>query len=61
MECVDTCDVHNIITANVTTEKIQQANEQRLKREERARKKKEEEKLVVEAAKQINNETPPQA
>jgi Na+-translocating ferredoxin:NAD+ oxidoreductase subunit B len=61
MECVDTCDVHNIITANVTPEKIQQANEQRLKREERARKKKEEEKLVVEAAKQINNETPPQA
>jgi Na+-translocating ferredoxin:NAD+ oxidoreductase subunit B len=61
MECVDTCDVHNIITANVTPEKIQQANEQRLKREERARKKKEEEKLVVEAAKHINNETPPQA
>jgi len=61
MECVDTCDVHNIITANVTPEKIQAANEQRLKREERARKKKEEEKLAVEAAKQTSNETPPQA
>jgi electron transport complex protein RnfB len=47
MECVDTCDVHNIITANVTPEKIQSANEQRLKREERARKKKEEEKLAT--------------
>jgi len=61
MECVDTCDVHNIITANVTPEKIQAANEQRLKREERARKKKEEEKLAAEAAKQISHETPPQA
>jgi Na+-translocating ferredoxin:NAD+ oxidoreductase subunit B len=61
MECVETCDVHNIITANVTPEKIQAANEQRLKREERARKKKEEEKLAVEAAKQNSNETPPQA
>jgi len=60
MECVDTCDVHNIITSNVTPEKIQAANEQRLKREERARKKKEEEKLAVEAAKQTH-ETPPQA
>lgn len=61
MECVETCDVHNIITANVTPEKIQAANEQRLKREERTRKKKEEEKLAAEAAKQISNETPPQA
>lgn len=61
MECVDTCDVHNIVTANVTPEKIQAANEQRLKREERARKKKEEEKLAAEAAKQISHETPPQA
>ncbi len=61
MECVETCDVHNIITANVTPEKIQAANEQRLKREERARKKKEEEKLAAEAAKQNTHETPPQA
>jgi len=61
MECVDTCDVHNIITANVTPEKIQAANEQRLKREERARKKKEEEKLAAEAAKQNTHETPSQA
>jgi len=61
MECVETCDVHNIITANVTPEKLQSANEQRLKREERARKKKEEEKLAAEAAKQNSNETPPQA
>lgn len=58
MECVDTCDVHNIITANVTPEKIQAANEQRLKREERARKKKEEEKLAAQAGKQNGNETP---
>ncbi|MBL7857359.1 MAG: RnfABCDGE type electron transport complex subunit B [Cyclobacteriaceae bacterium] len=58
MECVDTCDVHNIITANVTPEKIQAANEQRLKREERARKKKEEEKL---AAKQQGDEHTEQA
>jgi Na+-translocating ferredoxin:NAD+ oxidoreductase subunit B len=47
MECVDTCDVHNIITANVTPEKIQAANEQRLKREERERKKREAEKLAT--------------
>jgi Na+-translocating ferredoxin:NAD+ oxidoreductase RNF subunit RnfB len=58
MECVDTCDVHNIVTANVTPEKIQAANEQRLKREERARKKKEEEKLAAVAAKQDNNAAP---
>lgn len=57
MECVDTCDVHNIITANVTPEKIQAANEQRLKREERARKKKEEEKLAAQAENQKGNET----
>lgn len=60
MECVDTCDVHNIITANVTPEKIQAANEQRLKHEARARKKKEEEKLAAEAAKQTSNEPTPQ-
>jgi len=35
MECVDTCDVHNIITANVTPEKIRLANEQRLKHKAR--------------------------
>ena len=58
MECVDTCDVHNIITANVTPEKIQAANEQRLKREERERKKREAEKL---AAQQNANPTTPQA
>jgi electron transport complex protein RnfB len=61
MECVDTCDVHNIITANVTTEKLQQANDQRLKREERARKKKEEEKQAALAAKENGNETTTQA
>jgi Na+-translocating ferredoxin:NAD+ oxidoreductase RNF subunit RnfB len=58
MECVDTCDVHNIVTANVTPEKIQAANEQRLKREERERKKREAEKL---AAQQNANPTTPQA
>jgi Na+-translocating ferredoxin:NAD+ oxidoreductase RNF subunit RnfB len=58
MECVDTCDVHNIITANVSPEKIQAANEQRLKREERERKKREAEKL---AAQQNANPTTPQA
>jgi Na+-translocating ferredoxin:NAD+ oxidoreductase RNF subunit RnfB len=58
MECVDTCDVHNIITANVTPEKVQAANEQRLKREERERKKREAEKL---AAQQNGNPTTPQA
>lgn len=58
MECVDTCDVHNIITANVTPEKIQAANEQRLKREERERKKRETEKLAVQ---QNVNPTTPQA
>jgi len=58
MECVDTCDVHNIVTANVLPEKIRAANEQRLKREERERKKKEAEKL---AAQQNVNPTTPQA
>ncbi len=57
MECVGTCDVHNIITTNVTPEKLQQGDEQRLKHEERARKKREAEKL---GAQQSNNE-PPQA
>ena len=56
MECVDTCDVHNIITANVTPEKIQAANEQRLKREERERKKREAEKKA--AAQDVNPTTP---
>jgi electron transport complex protein RnfB len=58
MECVETCDVHNIITANVPDEKIHSATEQRLKREERERKKREAEKL---AAQQNGNETTPQA
>ena len=58
MECVDTCDVHNIITANVMPEKVQAANEQRLKREERERKKREADKL---AAQQNGNEITPQA
>jgi Na+-translocating ferredoxin:NAD+ oxidoreductase subunit B len=58
MECVETCDVHNIITANVPGEKITAATEQRLKREERERKKREAEKL---AAQQNDNTTTPQA
>jgi Na+-translocating ferredoxin:NAD+ oxidoreductase RNF subunit RnfB len=58
MECVETCDVHNIITANVPVEKITAATEQRLKREERERKKREAEKL---AAQQNDNTTTPQA
>jgi Na+-translocating ferredoxin:NAD+ oxidoreductase subunit B len=61
MECVDTCDVHNIITTNVLPEKILAANEQRIKREERARKKREEEKLAEQALKQTSHENPPQA
>lgn len=60
MECVDTCDAHNIITANITPEKLQQGHDQRLKHEERARKKKEEEKLAAAAAKQHGDETTPQ-
>lgn len=47
MECVDTCDVHNIITANVAPDKLHAANEQRLKREEREHKKREAEKLAT--------------
>jgi heterodisulfide reductase subunit A-like polyferredoxin len=58
MECVETCDVHNIITANVPAEKVTAATEQRLKREERERKKREAEKL---AAQQNDNTTTPQA
>jgi electron transport complex protein RnfB len=46
LECVGTCDVHNIITANIPPEKLEQANVQRLKRIERELKKKEEEKLA---------------
>jgi Na+-translocating ferredoxin:NAD+ oxidoreductase subunit B len=61
MECVDTCDVHNIITANVPAEKLQQGSEQRIKREQRARKKKEEEKQAALAAKENGNETTAQA
>jgi Na+-translocating ferredoxin:NAD+ oxidoreductase RNF subunit RnfB len=58
MECVETCDVRNIITSNVPAEKITAATEHRLKREERERKKREEEKL---AAQQNDNPTTPQA
>lgn len=58
MECVETCDVHNIITANVTPEKIQAANEQRLKREERERKKREAEKLAAQQNQNANPTTP---
>lgn len=58
MECVDTCDVHNIITANVGNEKMKQANEHRIKLEERERKKRDAEKL---ANQQNGNGTAPQA
>ncbi len=47
LECIDTCDVRNIVVTHVTPEKIQQANEHRLKREERERKKREAEKLTI--------------
>jgi electron transport complex protein RnfB len=58
LECIDTCDVRNIIVTHVTPEKIQQANEHRLKLEERERKKKEAEKLI---SKQNDNQTGPQS
>lgn len=62
LECVGTCDVHNIITANIPPEKLEQANVQRLKRIERELKKKEEEeKLAVAAAKQVSHEASPKA
>lgn len=44
MECVDVCDVHNIITVNVPAEKITSANEQRVKRLERKKKQEEQSK-----------------
>ncbi len=44
MECIDVCDVHNILAVNVPPEKITAANEQRIKRAER--KKKQEEQLL---------------
>src|SRR5690606_37165430 len=34
MECIDVCDVHNILGVNVPTEKIGAASEQRIKRAE---------------------------
>ncbi len=59
LECVGTCDVHNIITANIPPEKLEQANVQRSKRLERELKKREEEKLAAAAAKQVSHEAPP--
>src|SRR5690606_24323756 len=41
MECIDVCDVHNILAVNVPTEKIAAASEQRIKRAERKRKQEE--------------------
>jgi Na+-translocating ferredoxin:NAD+ oxidoreductase RNF subunit RnfB len=41
-ECIDTCDVRNIVAANFTLEKLDQAAAQRQKREERERRKREE-------------------
>lgn len=41
MECVDVCDVHNILAVNVPAEKIASANEQRIKRAERKKKQEE--------------------
>lgn len=61
LECVETCDVHNIITANVPDEKIKHATEHRIRLEERAKKKKEEEKAAAQAAQQQGNGTTPQA
>lgn len=54
-ECIDVCDVRSIIAANFTGEKLQQATEHRLKREEREKKKKEEEKAKAASA---TNTTP---
>lgn len=55
LECVETCDVRNIITANVPDEKIKHATEHRIRLEERAKKKKEEEKAAAQAAQQQGN------
>jgi Na+-translocating ferredoxin:NAD+ oxidoreductase subunit B len=41
MECIDVCDVHNIMAVNVPQEKIASANEQRTKRAERRKKQEE--------------------
>jgi Na+-translocating ferredoxin:NAD+ oxidoreductase RNF subunit RnfB len=60
LECVETCDVRNIITANVPDEKIKHATEHRIRLEERAKKKKEEEKAAAQAAQQQGNGTTPQ-
>lgn len=43
-ECIDTCDVRNIVAANFSFEKLEQASAQRQKREERALRKRAEEK-----------------
>ncbi|MBX2955012.1 MAG: RnfABCDGE type electron transport complex subunit B [Cyclobacteriaceae bacterium] len=61
LECVETCDVRNIITANIPDEKIKSATDHRIKMEERARKKKEEEKLAAQAAQQQNGDATKQA
>lgn len=61
LECVETCDVRNIITANVPDEKIKHATEHRIRLEERAKKKKEEEKAAAQAAQQQGNGTTSQA
>lgn len=41
MECVDVCDVRNIVTVNVPAEKLASASEQRIKRAERRKKQEE--------------------
>lgn len=56
-ECIDTCDVRNIVATNFSPEKLQQASEHRQKREERERRKREEEKAKAAAA-VTNPETP---
>ncbi|MCE2937183.1 MAG: RnfABCDGE type electron transport complex subunit B [Cyclobacteriaceae bacterium] len=56
-ECIDTCDVRNIIATNFSPEKLLQASEHRQKREERERKKREEEKAKAATA-ATNPETP---
>ena len=44
MECIETCDVRNILAVNVTEDKIEAATQQRIKREERKKRKELEEK-----------------
>lgn len=44
MECIETCDVRNILAVNVPDDKIVAATQQRIKREERKKKKEQEEK-----------------